>query len=99
MIITKKYILDNMTERGAWTKPQIEALGIQWPPAKGWIELLIDNEISSEKAKIFESKVPAKARNYDHLLQNLFKEMSKITTDILKKYVLLANDEIKKRSA
>ena len=60
MILTKKYIMANRTDRGAWTRPQIEALGIEWPPRKGWIDRVIGNEISSENRLIFESKVGIK---------------------------------------
>lgn len=29
----------------AFNKPQLELLGIDWPPKKGWIETLINTEI------------------------------------------------------
>jgi hypothetical protein len=26
------------TRRGAWTRKQLEALGVAWPPVKGWLK-------------------------------------------------------------
>ena len=54
MILTKEYIMKYRTKKGAWTKKQLEALGIKWPPSKGWIKKLEGKEISVENAKIFE---------------------------------------------
>lgn len=60
MKITRKYIMQHRTEKGAWTRPQIEALGIDWPPTKGWIDRVIGKELSDDKRKAFEAKVPVK---------------------------------------
>lgn len=57
MKITRKYIMDNRTERGAWTQAQIEALGLTWPPRKGWIDRVCGNEISPANQSLFESKL------------------------------------------
>jgi hypothetical protein len=65
MVITKEYIMANRTNKGAWTKPQIEALGIDWPPRAGWMDDVEGDEISDEMAEQFESKKPAKRKIYD----------------------------------
>ena len=41
MKVSREFIMENRTERGAWTYAQIEALGLKWPPLKGWIDSVI----------------------------------------------------------
>ena len=53
MIITRQFINDNKTRKGAWTKKQFEALGITYPPRKGWINEMIGKEITPEQAGLF----------------------------------------------
>lgn len=53
MIITKEFIMDNRTKRGAWTSAQIKALGLSYPPRKGWINKLTGREISEVQAERF----------------------------------------------
>lgn len=60
MVITKKFIVDNKTLKGAWTKPQIEVLGIKWPPTAGWMNRVIGTEISNENAAVFMSRITVK---------------------------------------
>ena len=54
MIVTRDYILANTTNNGAWTKSQIEALGMTWPPITGWIDRACGIELSPEQRRIFE---------------------------------------------
>lgn len=56
MVITKEYILNNRTKAGAWTKSQIIALGVNYPPSTGWIDRAVGTEISEENARLFEKK-------------------------------------------
>lgn len=53
-IITRDWIFDNRTKRGAWTKEQINALGLRWPAKAGWIDEIVDTPISSHDARRFE---------------------------------------------
>ncbi len=57
MVITKAYIHKHKTEKGAWTQAQINALGIKWPPGKGWIKSLIGTEISDKQDKEFRTGI------------------------------------------
>jgi dynactin complex subunit len=61
MIITREYLDKHRTPAGAFTRSQVEALGVSWPPTKGWMYRIVGNEISPEKAAIFEAKVRASA--------------------------------------
>ncbi len=74
MIITRQYIMDNRTVKGAWRQSQIEALGESWPPRAGWINRCLGKELSEENRLLFEAKLTKpqykqwkKANN--HLLQ------------------------------
>ena len=55
MIATRGYIFKHRTPNGAWTKSQIEALGLDWPPITGWIDLVSGTELSAEQQKEFEA--------------------------------------------
>ena len=71
MKVTRQFIMDNRTARGSWTRPQIEALGIEWPPTQGWVDRVIGLELTPEQAHQFKvSNVPrnkAAAVNKDQL--------------------------------
>ena len=54
MIVTREWIFAHRTERGAWTREQIEALGIKWPPRIGWIDRLDGTQITDAAAWDFE---------------------------------------------
>lgn len=53
-IVTRDWIFKNKTTKGGWNKPQIEALGLTWPPKEGWIDRLDGTTISSSSARQFE---------------------------------------------
>lgn len=57
--VTAKYLHDNRTPKGSWTRSQFEVLGIDWPPAKGWKEKVIGLTISPEQQSIFEKRLNA----------------------------------------
>ncbi len=49
MILTKELIHSVKNGTGGWNKPQLELLGVKWPPPKGWIERLAGTEIEEGK--------------------------------------------------
>jgi len=79
MIVTRKYIMKFRTDKGAWTKPQIEALGIDWPPRKGWIDRVVGKELSERSQCEFQLRIGIKAfrKGYDIARQ----EMKRIIAD------------------
>ena len=85
-IITKEWIMNNRTKRGAWTKKQIEALGLKWPATQGWINDLVGDVISSHDARSFEegkdkikkAKKPVQP-NIDKYIEYLFKNAHKLS--------------------
>ena len=56
MIVTKEYLNKNKTSKGGWNKKQLNALGIVWPPTKGWKKRAIGSVLTDEKAAVFEGK-------------------------------------------
>lgn len=76
-IVTKSFIEENRTKGGAWTKKQVNLLGVEWPLKKGWQQKVIGRAISIEAADKFralsaESEVtnsPTKSTLYDQLDQ------------------------------
>lgn len=69
MKLTRTYIMKHRTDKGAWTKPQIEALGIDWPPRKGWINRVINREIDADAQKVFESKIGIRVKRKNERLR------------------------------
>lgn len=57
MKITKKWITDNKTPKGGWTKKQLQSIGVDWPPQKNWIEGVLNKEVTVEQQLIFENKI------------------------------------------
>lgn len=44
-----------MSERGGWTRAQLEILGIEWPPESGWPRRVIGTELDDIDAEAFLS--------------------------------------------
>ena len=63
--ITAEYIHRHKTPRGAWTRIQIEALGLDWPTKQGWIDRLVDTEISFSQCQAFEAGKDKKVKQYN----------------------------------
>ena len=60
MILTRSYIEAHKTDMGAWTRSQMQAIGVKWPQPKGWIQEAEGREITEENARIFEAKQTAR---------------------------------------
>jgi len=52
--VTREYLFKHRTKKGSWTRHQIQALGIDWPPRSGWIEELVGTWINLDQAREFE---------------------------------------------
>lgn len=53
MRITLKWLNKHRTPRGGFSRAQIEALGLTWPPQSGWLKNHVGREISDEIAQQF----------------------------------------------
>ena len=96
MLITKDYINTHKTDKGAWTKDQIQALGIEWPPSNGWMRKIIGTELADENAARFELKQFAKG-SPNIKISNASLKKADITA--LKQLAIRINKEIKLREA
>ncbi|MDB4302177.1 hypothetical protein N9924_01280 [bacterium] len=79
ILITKEFIESNKTPGGGWNRKQIEAIGLEWPPRKGWKKSVIGRCISLENAQIFGAhsmpntkpiKNPLTAKNNRLMVEN-----------------------------
>jgi hypothetical protein len=65
MILTREFIESGGTLCGinpvtgrkgySWNKQQFEALGVPYPPEKGWMDYLLGKEIPDDNASVFLS--------------------------------------------
>jgi hypothetical protein len=77
VLITREYINKHKTPRGAWTRAQIEALGIEWPAKQGWISRLDGEVITSDQARRFEEGNKIRAKRPKSDCDEAFKFMMK----------------------
>lgn len=54
--VTKRWLMDHSSgnARGGWTKAQLEAIGLSWPPPKGWVDALIGSMLEDSQRAEFE---------------------------------------------
>lgn len=52
--IDENYLNKHKTKKGAWTRNQLLAIGVEWPLVSGWKERVIGTTISPEQQMIFE---------------------------------------------
>ena len=53
MVVTEEWLRSNMNGGIGITRKQLVALGVQWPPKKGWLKNILGKEISDEQAEAF----------------------------------------------
>ena len=58
MKLNYQLLMQYRTPKGAWTRVQIEALGIAWPPTTGWIDRVMGKELTDEQFRQFQGKAP-----------------------------------------
>lgn len=51
MKITEEEIEKARTSKGGWTRDQLAAWGVSWPPQKGWKKRLLGNKKKKDKVK------------------------------------------------
>ena len=100
--ITKEYIHKHKTSRGAWTKVQIEALGLSWPPRQGWVNELVGTMLTPDQASAFENGKTERARkkkdSYWDLGKEIIKNVDKLTDNQLTRLYEFARNEMIKRN-
>ena len=53
-LVTKEWIEMFRTPNGGYTKRQLDALGLAWPPLAGWTRAIVDTPISDTQRRLFE---------------------------------------------
>jgi hypothetical protein len=59
MVITEAFMQQGCSPKGGWSRKQLAAIGVSWPPPKGWKKKLIGTRITDEDANIFLGKSKA----------------------------------------
>lgn len=54
MKMTHEWLHQWKTGKGGWTRVQLAAIGVPWPPKKGWLSAAIGREITDEQRRRFE---------------------------------------------
>ena len=67
MKITRDWIMQHRTARGAWTRKQLEAIGVRWPPQRGWVGLSSGQEITADQQARFEAEAGTQGSFLDHV--------------------------------
>lgn len=60
MRITKEWLFKHQTDGGSWTRDQLVAIGVKWPPLAGWIDRVIGKEINDREKQRFEARKSVK---------------------------------------
>lgn len=53
VLLTKQMIEEGISSKGGYNKKQLEILGVEWPPQKGWKSALIGTMISKKQYQNF----------------------------------------------
>lgn len=53
IILTRQMIKDAQMPNGGYSRSQLDAIGVEWPPAKGWIEEAIGKRITKKQFEEF----------------------------------------------
>ena len=102
MILTKQYINSHRTAKGAFTRVQVEALGLKWTPPAGWVKRLVGTEISEDQAKNFEEGKSIKAKSVKAGADKAFNlslgAIEGLTDERFKRLVKSVSDESERRA-
>lgn len=53
MLVNREILEQGKSKRGAWSRAQVEALGVKWPLTGGWKKALIGTEVSEDQVRRF----------------------------------------------
>lgn len=53
ILVTTELLARGMSHLGGWNRAQLSAIGIAWPPMRGWKKLVIGRVVSAEAAEQF----------------------------------------------
>jgi hypothetical protein len=94
MKVTKQFILDNRTERGAWTRAQIELLGINWQ------QRVIGKELNNDEIEQFKKFASVNAKGKTHIERiylTLINRRKELSTSMIKNMIEQLAKELERR--
>ena len=53
--ITRQWLNENKTPAGGFLREQLKIVGVEWPPAKGWVKQVVGQLIPDDDARRFEA--------------------------------------------
>lgn len=53
IVLTEEMIQAARTPKGGYTKKQLAAIGVDWPPQKGWAKAVVGKEITEQQFREF----------------------------------------------
>lgn len=62
-VVTKEWLDQHKTVKGGWNAVQLHALGLKWPPTKGWAKFVIGRQLTQEQVVKFEKGKVVRPRN------------------------------------
>ena len=66
MIITESWLRGNMNGGIGVTAKQLRALGLSWPPQKGWLKGILGKDITEKQKTAFEKGKKTDSKNVEH---------------------------------
>lgn len=76
--VDKKFIMKYRTARGAWTRAQLNIIGVSWPPAQGWIARVTGKQITESEAEEFKRLSGVKSKGKSNIEKNYLGILSQI---------------------
>lgn len=65
MKLTRELLMRHRTAKGAWTKAQMFALGLSWPPPPGWMERVVGKALTDQQFHQLTGINPAQGCLFD----------------------------------
>jgi hypothetical protein len=56
MIVTREWVMRHRTPNGGWTRAQLDAIGVKWPPKRGWVVTVIGRDLPDDAVQAFECR-------------------------------------------
>ena len=75
---TKEEIERHLTAAGGYRRNSLEALGVQWPPKKGWKERLLRGEDPNQGSMFRKSQLDARRPTRAELMAVITKQQAEI---------------------
>ena len=93
MLVTNDWLKKNMTSSGAYTKKQMEVLGLEFPCKKGWKQQVIGMKISEHQKRMFEIGAHIKPNCPVHKVINKYSRLSELEKEYFDEWYTKAGNK------